>query len=315
VRSYCCIDGAFRSTLFAVLDACFDGPRVRGGAFCRSRYFAANRLEGFDTEGVPQGGLIVLFFRWIVHSITCWDGCGRRGVRSRRMQPQDFTLPSRSLSAVVTRSFPHKHRQRQSRLPLWSAPLFSMTDRRANTALVRFTSLLAMCNAPRLNVDRIAREFFDLETGRLRAISAIGEARGAMGACLVWGLPRRAGLRPHMTLTRAHMNPVGTARRYSASPSPSPPKTKGLVQMATHTVNTRIACGNRFRVHALADGSWRIGFTTRLGYRDFPADPATDAAFAEFYRMTTADQIDAAAGDLMARGPMTRTRALLPATV
>ena len=85
-----------------------------------------------------------------------------------------------------------------------------------------------------------------------------------------------------MTLTRAHMNPVGTARRYSASPSPSPPKTKGLVQMATHTVNTRIACGNRFRVHALADGSWRIGFTTRLGYRDFPADPATDAAFAEF---------------------------------
>jgi hypothetical protein len=85
--------------------------------------------------------------------------------------------------------------------------------------------------------------------------------------------------------------------------------------MATHTVNTRIACGNRFRVHALADGSWRIGFTTRLGYRDFPADPATDAAFAEFYRMTTADQIDAAAGDLMARGPMTRTRMLLPATV
>ena len=78
--------------------------------------------------------------------------------------------------------------------------------------------------------------------------------------------------------------------------------------MATHTVNTRIARGNRFRVHALADGSWRIGFTTRLGYRDFPADPAIDAAFAEFYRMTTADEIDAAAGDLMARGPMTRTR-------
>ena len=118
--------------------------------------------------------------------------------------------------------------------------------------------------------------------------------------------PRAGAARPHMTLTRAHMNPVGTARRYSASPSPSPPKTKGLVQMATHPVNTRIACGNRFRVHALADGSWRIGFTTRLGYRDFPADPATDAAFAEFYRMTTADQIDAAAGDLMARGPMTR---------
>ena len=85
--------------------------------------------------------------------------------------------------------------------------------------------------------------------------------------------------------------------------------------MATHTVNTRIARGNRFRVHALADGSWRIGFTTRLGYRDFPADPAIDATFAEFYRMTTADEIDAAAGDLMARGPMTRTRVLLPATV
>jgi hypothetical protein len=56
---------------------------------------------------------------------------------------------------------------------------------------------------------------------------------------------------------------------------------------------------------------WRIGFTTKVGYRDFPADPATDAAFGEFYRMTTADQIDAAAGDLMARGPLTRTRALL----
>ena len=51
--------------------------------------------------------------------------------------------------------------------------------------------------------------------------------------------------------------------------------------MATHPANTRIARGNRFRVHALADGSWRIGFTTRLGYRDFPADPSTDAAFAE----------------------------------
>jgi hypothetical protein len=81
-------------------------------------------------------------------------------------------------------------------------------------------------------------------------------------------------------------------------------------QMAT-AGNTRIARGNRFRVHALADGGWRIGFTTKLGYRDFPSDPATDAAFDEFSRMTTADQIDAAAGDLMARGPMTRTRSLL----
>ena len=54
-----------------------------------------------------------------------------------------------------------------------------MTDRRANTVPVRFTSLLAMCNAPRLNVDRIAQEFSDPETGRLRAIPAIGEARGA----------------------------------------------------------------------------------------------------------------------------------------
>jgi hypothetical protein len=84
--------------------------------------------------------------------------------------------------------------------------------------------------------------------------------------------------------------------------------------MATPTGNTRIARGNRFRVHALADGGWRIGFTTKLGYRDFPANPATDAAFGEFPRMTTADQIDAAAGDLMARGPMTRTRALLAVT-
>ena len=81
--------------------------------------------------------------------------------------------------------------------------------------------------------------------------------------------------------------------------------------MATSTGNTLIARGNRFRVHALAAGGWRIGFITRLGYRDFPpGDPATDAAFGEFCRMTTADQIDAAAGDLMARGPMTRTRAL-----
>jgi hypothetical protein len=87
--------------------------------------------------------------------------------------------------------------------------------------------------------------------------------------------------------------------------------TKEPRQMATPTGNTRIARGNRFRVHAIADGGWRIGFTTKLGYRDFPSDPATDAAFGEFSRMTTADQIDAAAGDLMARGPMTRTRALL----
>ena len=113
---------------------------------------------------------------------------------------------------------------------------------------------------------------------------------------------------------RSH-EPGGNGEALERQTAPEPPKTKGLVQMATHTVNTRIACGNRFRVHALADGSWRIGFTTRLGYRDFPADPATDAAFAEFYRMTTADEIDAAAGDLMARGPMTRTRVLLPATV
>ena len=38
--------------------------------------------------------------------------------------------------------------------------------------------------------------------------------------------------------------------------------------------------------------------------------PSTDAAFSAFATMTTADQIDAAAGDLMARGSMTRTRAL-----
>jgi len=81
--------------------------------------------------------------------------------------------------------------------------------------------------------------------------------------------------------------------------------------MATPMGSTRIARGNRFRVHALADGGWRIGFTTKLGYRDFPADPATDATFGEFYRMTTAGQIDTAAVDLMARGPLTRTRALL----
>jgi hypothetical protein len=68
-----------------------------------------------------------------------------------------------------------------------------MADRRANTAPVRFTSLLAMCNAPRLNVDRIAQEFFASEGGRLRAIPAIGAARGVLGACLVWGLLRRAG--------------------------------------------------------------------------------------------------------------------------
>ena len=81
--------------------------------------------------------------------------------------------------------------------------------------------------------------------------------------------------------------------------------------MAASTGNTLIARGNRFRVHSLAGGGWRIGFTTRLGYRDFPlGDPATDAAFREFASMSTADQIDAAAGDLMARGPMTRTRAL-----
>ena len=81
--------------------------------------------------------------------------------------------------------------------------------------------------------------------------------------------------------------------------------------MAAPTGNTLIARGNRFRVHCLAGGGWRIGFTTRLGYRDFPpGDPSTDAAFSAFATMTTADQIDAAAGDLMARGPMTRTRAL-----
>ena len=77
-----------------------------------------------------------------------------------------------------------------------------------------------------------------------------------MGACLVWGLPRRAGLRPHMTLTRAHMNPVGTARRYSASPSPSPPKTKGLVQMATHTVN--IAHRVRQPLSRSCSGGWLL---------------------------------------------------------
>ena len=81
--------------------------------------------------------------------------------------------------------------------------------------------------------------------------------------------------------------------------------------MATATDNTLIARGTRFRVHSLAGGGWRIGFTTRLGYRDFASgDPAIDAAFGEFATMTTADQIDAAAGDLMARGPMTRTRTL-----
>ena len=85
--------------------------------------------------------------------------------------------------------------------------------------------------------------------------------------------------------------------------------------MATPTATRLIARGNRFRVHSLAGGGWRIGFTTRLGYRDFPpGDPATDAAFSEFSRMTTTDQIDAAAGNLMARGPMTRTRALLAAS-
>ena len=81
--------------------------------------------------------------------------------------------------------------------------------------------------------------------------------------------------------------------------------------MATPTGNVCVARGNRFRVHSLAGGGWRIGFITRLGYRDFPpGDPATDDAFSEFATMTTADQIDAAAGDLMARGPMPRTRAL-----
>jgi len=81
--------------------------------------------------------------------------------------------------------------------------------------------------------------------------------------------------------------------------------------MATPTATTLIARGNRFRVHSLAAGGWRIGFITRLGYRDFLlGDPATDAAFSEFASMSTADQIDAAGGDLMARGPMTRPRAL-----
>ena len=81
--------------------------------------------------------------------------------------------------------------------------------------------------------------------------------------------------------------------------------------MAAPTGNALIQRGNRFRVHSLASGGWRIGFTTRLGYRDFPpGDPATDAAFSAFATMTTADQIDAAAGDLMARGLMTRSRAL-----
>ena len=77
--------------------------------------------------------------------------------------------------------------------------------------------------------------------------------------------------------------------------------------MATHTVNTRIA---RQPLSRSCSGGWLLAH--RLyhwpGHRYFPAHPATDAAFAEFYRMTTADQIDAAAGDLMARGPMTQTR-------
>jgi hypothetical protein len=123
VRSYCCINGAFRSTLFAVLDACFDGPRARGDAFCWALHFAANRWKALH-RGVRQGGLIVPLRR-IVHSVTSGTiALDVLGVRSRRMQPQDFTLPSRSLSAVVTRSLPHKYRQRQRRLPLWSAPLF-----------------------------------------------------------------------------------------------------------------------------------------------------------------------------------------------
>jgi hypothetical protein len=115
----------------------------------------------------------------------------------------------------------------------------------------------------------------------------------------------QGALRPSHCVDPRSQEPGGNGEALERQ---EPPKTKGLLQMATHTVNTRIATGNRFRVHALADGSWLTGFTTRLGYRDFPADPATDAAFAEFYRMTTADQIDGAAGDLMARGPMTRTR-------
>ena len=44
--------------------------------------------------------------------------------------------------------------------------------------------------------------------------------------------------------------------------------------MATPTGNTLIARGNRFRVHSLTGGGWRIGFTTRLGYRDFPPAPS-----------------------------------------
>ena len=138
-------------------------------------------------------------------------------------------------------------------------------------------------------------------------------------------------LRLHPAQPAAPSPPVGAATSHDVDPRPHEPGGNGEAsERQTAPRNNprrrdssrwlpiqsiRASRGNRFRVHALADGSWRIGFITRLGHRDFPADPATDAAFAEFYRMTTADQIDAAAGDMMARGPITRTRMLLPATV
>ena len=134
---------------------------------------------------------------------------------------------------------------------------------------------------------------------------AVGEKSGP---AFPGASPRRQA---HMTEAVPH-DAAGTARRHNATPPPDHTEGRERPRLWLHppvTRSSRAATDFAFIPWRAADGASALppGLATAISRRATQRPMPRSANSAT---MTTADQIDAAAGDLMARGPMTRTRAL-----
>ena len=128
---------------------------------------------------------------------------------------------------------------------------------------------MALFDGPTIEFDDTRRDYGERRTIALGAVAGrelvcVFTIRGSTEDPTRWII----------SLRKANKGESNAYRTAFPTPPPDHTEGRGASNMATSTGNTLIARGNRFRVHCLAGGGWRIGFTTRLGYRDFPAgDP------------------------------------------